>query len=107
MAAERDSFRQPNMTDDSDHLVICRCEEVTRGAVLDAIADGATTLNEIKWRTRTGMGLCQGKTCGGLVMQILSAAKGVPLEDLQPFTHRPPVRPVPLGVLASISDRER
>ena len=82
-------------------LVICRCEEVTKGEILQAIAEGATTLNDIKRRTRAGMGLCQGKSCGRLVQRILSQATGQPIGDVMPATFRPPVRPIPLGVLGS------
>lgn len=98
--------RQAGPSQRCEDVVICRCEEVCRDAILQAIEEGATTLNEIKWRTRTGMGLCQGKTCAHLVMQILCASKDLPMEGLTPFTHRPPVRPVPLGVLGAYSERE-
>ena len=44
-------------------IIICRCQEVTRQEILDAIEQGATTVDGVKRRTRAGMGLCQGKTC--------------------------------------------
>lgn len=56
-----------------DDLIICRCEEVTKGDILRAIEDGALTIDGVKKRTRAGMGLCQGKTCQRLVAKILSA----------------------------------
>jgi len=71
---------------------ICRCEEVTRKEIEDAIADGATTIAGIKKRTRAGMGLCQGRTCRRLVTQML--AKHKPAEEILPPTFRPPVRAV-------------
>ena len=41
-------------------IIICRCQEVTRQEILDAIEQGATTVDGVKRRTRAGMGLCQG-----------------------------------------------
>ena len=39
---------------------VCRCEEVTPERIVEVIAAGATSLNDLKRRTRAGMGLCQG-----------------------------------------------
>jgi bacterioferritin-associated ferredoxin len=86
---------------EENDLIICRCEEVSREEVLQAIAEGAQTLVEIKWRTRAGMGLCQSKTCRRLVSKILAEETGQAMADINPATHRPPVRPVELGVLAA------
>jgi len=88
------------LTEGND-LIICRCEEVTQGEILQAIAEGATTLVEVKWRTRAGMGLCQAKTCRRLVQKILAEQTCQPVAAISPATYRPPVRPVELGVLAS------
>ena len=55
-------------------IIICRCQEVTRQEILDAIEQGATTVDGVKRRTRAGMGLCQGKTCERLVAKIISQA---------------------------------
>jgi len=52
--------------------VICRCEHVTEGEVVEAIRRGATTVDGIKFRTRAGMGRCQGGFCGPRVVMILS-----------------------------------
>ena len=87
-----------------DEVIICRCEEVSRKEILEAIAEGARTVNEVKMRTRAGMGLCQGKTCRRLVSQILAEQTGQPMGEIAPATFRPPVRPVPIGVLASKDD---
>lgn len=82
-------------------LIICRCEEVTQAEIKEAIQLGLTTLNEIKRFTRAGMGLCQGKTCRHLMMNILSRETNQPLSELIPSTYRPPVRPVSLGILSN------
>lgn len=53
--------------------VICRCEMVTEGEILDAIHRplGATTLDGVKRRTRAGMGRCQSGFCSPKVLEIL------------------------------------
>jgi glycerol-3-phosphate dehydrogenase len=62
--------------------IVCRCEYVTEGEVRDAIARGATTLDGIKFRTRTGMGRCQGGFCTVRCMELLAKARGQALTDV-------------------------
>lgn len=83
------------------NLIICRCEEVTKGEILEAMEMGAETLNEVKRVTRAGMGLCQGRICRRLVMQIYGQTMGKKPEEIQPTTYRPPVRPLTIETLAS------
>ena len=52
--------------------IVCRCEEVTEAEIIEAIRRGATTLDGIKFRTRLGMGRCQGGFCGPRVLSILA-----------------------------------
>jgi len=85
-----------------EDLIICRCEEVTLAEILQAIHEGARTVDEVKRRTRAGMGLCQGKTCRKLVTQILAQHTGQPVGEILPATFRPPVRPIALNILASV-----
>lgn len=59
--------------------IACRCEFVTEGEVLDAIARGACTLDGVKFRTRAGMGRCQGGFCTSRVLELLAHAQGAPL----------------------------
>ena len=79
--------------------IICRCEEITEDEIIEAISNGATTVNEIKKWTRAGMGLCQGRTCRRLIEGILSKQTGIALKDIKPSTYRQPVRPIEMGVL--------
>ena len=64
--------------------VICRCELVTEGEILDAIRRpvGATTLDGIKRRTRAGMGRCQSGFCSPKVVEILAEELGVKLSEV-------------------------
>ncbi|HPS70330.1 MAG TPA: NAD(P)/FAD-dependent oxidoreductase [Candidatus Cryosericum sp.] len=54
--------------------IVCRCETVTEGDVVRAIQRplGARTVDGVKFRTRAGMGRCQGGFCGPRVLEILS-----------------------------------
>lgn len=57
--------------------VICRCEMVTEGEIVEAIHRGATTMDGIKFRTRAGMGRCQGGFCTSRVVKILARELGL------------------------------
>ncbi len=83
-----------------DATVICRCEEVTTGEIRRAVAHGARTANALKAWTRVGMGPCQGRVCGNLVTHLIADQAGLPLESVRGFTTRPPIKPVPIGLLA-------
>ena len=87
-----------------EDIIICRCQEVTRQDILDAIADGATTVDGVKRRTRAGMGLCQGKTCERLVAKIIAEETGRPMADIRPPKSRIPVRPVKIGIIGGGED---
>jgi bacterioferritin-associated ferredoxin len=91
----------PSAPADDDDMIICRCEEITKGEIKEAIRNGMTTLNGIKRVTRAGMGLCQGQTCQRLVSQILAQELGLAPADVEPSTARAPVRPVRLSVFAT------
>lgn len=62
--------------------IVCRCELVSEREVLDAIADGGTTLDGIKLRTRAGMGRCQGGFCGWRCLELLARETGQPMTVL-------------------------
>lgn len=62
--------------------VICRCETITEGEIVEAIRRGARSLDGVKRRTRAGMGRCQGGFCGPRVMEILSRELNVPMTEL-------------------------
>jgi len=87
-------------SDDND-MIICRCEEITKSTIKEAIRNGMQTLNGIKRITRAGMGLCQGQTCQRLVSQILAEELGLSLAEIEPTTARGPVRPLSLSALAN------
>lgn len=82
-----------------EDVIICRCEEVKKSEILQAIRSGARTINGIKKRTRAGMGLCKGSTCEHLIRRILAQAIKCSPGELKPSTVRPPLRAIKLKVL--------
>lgn len=64
--------------------IICRCEQITEGEIVDAIhrVPGARSLDGVKRRTRAGMGRCQAGFCSPRVLEILSRELGIPQEQL-------------------------
>ena len=56
-----------------DGLLVCRCEEVTKGEIRKAVHEGIFTIEEMRRYLRNGMGLCQGQTCSRLVKSIMAA----------------------------------
>ncbi|WP_033281645.1 NAD(P)/FAD-dependent oxidoreductase [Streptomyces sp. NRRL F-525] len=83
----------------TDDTVVCRCEEVTGGAIREAVDGlGAGDVRTVKLLTRAGMGWCQGRMCGPAVAGLAGC-------ELAP-SRRPFARPVPLGVLARAGESE-
>ncbi len=64
--------------------VICRCETITEGEIIEAIKRpaGARTLDGVKRRVRPGSGRCQGGFCAPRVMEILARELNIPMEEL-------------------------
>lgn len=64
--------------------IICRCETITEGEILEAIHGKvpATTVDAVKRRTRAGMGRCQSGFCGSRVVEILARELGVSPSDV-------------------------
>ena len=89
-----------------DKTIICRCEDITRERLLQAIADGCETIDEIKRVTRAGMGPCQGRNCRMLIAQELASIYGLSVEEVLQPTFRPPMRPVSLGALAEAAGED-
>jgi thioredoxin reductase len=100
--------------------IICQCEAVTRADLLGVqppnylarpatmaarsldtlIADGPPNPDHIKRLTRAGMGVCQGRRCRDQVAMMLAIAADLPFGTIPLATHRAPVRPLPLKIVA-------
>lgn len=87
-----------------DDMIICRCEEITKGEIRQAIHDGMYTMNEIKRFLRPGMGLCQGQSCGIHVKRILATELGVPMNQIEECTARAPMRPITLEDASRVNE---
>jgi bacterioferritin-associated ferredoxin len=85
-------------------VLVCRCEDVTLDEVEEALAGGATDLESLKRYTGFGTGWCQGKQCVVACARLLAERTGA--APPAPITPRPPLHPVPLGLLAGLPDPE-
>lgn len=64
--------------------VVCRCETVTEGEIVEAVHRPipAVNLDAVKRRTRAGMGRCQGGFCTSRVAEIIAREKGIPMHEV-------------------------
>ena len=62
--------------------IICRCESVSEAEIIAAIRQGHTSLDGIKFYTRTMMGRCQGGFCTYKIMKIISRETGIPMDEI-------------------------
>lgn len=58
--------------------------------------DAPESHSHLRTLTRAGMGVCQGRVCSSLVIQLMADVSGKPLEELVPFPAGRPVRVVPV-----------
>lgn len=81
---ERDA-RQALIEKNPDYgIILCRCEEVSKGEILDSLRRPipCDTLDGVKRRVRPGMGRCQGGFCGPLILRLIAEEKGVSPEEV-------------------------
>ncbi|MDR0765281.1 MAG: (2Fe-2S)-binding protein [Synergistaceae bacterium] len=88
------------MPDKENCVIVCRCEEITLGQIREWIDRGCDTVDEIKRASRAGMGPCQGRGCRDIIMREISKRLGIPLDQVDAGSVRPPVKPVKIGLLA-------
>jgi NADPH-dependent 2,4-dienoyl-CoA reductase/sulfur reductase-like enzyme len=103
-----------------DDTIICQCEEVTRADLIGVqppnylarppamcarsletlVKDGPANQDQIKRLTRAGMGVCQGRRCRDQVAMLLALESNKPFGSIPLASHRAPVRPLPMKILA-------
>jgi hypothetical protein len=104
---------------------VCQCEEVTAREILELrpprylawpddrrntrtlrqlLGEAPPNPDLVKRLTRAGMGVCQGRRCREQVAALLGLGGGVSLRDIPLASHRAPVRPVPLSVVAATNE---
>lgn len=106
--------------------IVCQCEEVTRADLIGVqppryldrppamtarsletlLADGPANQDQVKRLTRAGMGVCQGRRCRDQVAMLLAIEAGVPFGTIPLASHRAPVRPLPLRLMADWDEGE-
>lgn len=104
----------------ANDTIICQCEEVTRADLIGVqppnylsrpapmcarsletlLDDGPANPDQIKRLTRAGMGVCQGRRCRDQVAMLLAIESGTAFGTIPLATHRAPVRPLPMKILA-------
>jgi NADPH-dependent 2,4-dienoyl-CoA reductase/sulfur reductase-like enzyme/Pyruvate/2-oxoacid:ferredoxin oxidoreductase delta subunit/bacterioferritin-associated ferredoxin len=89
-----------------EQTIICRCERVSKGRIVEMIRAGCRDMNQIKAVLRTGMGACGGKTCTELILGLFRE-EGVDLSEVRLPTSRPPEMEVPLGNFAGIKGSKK
>ena len=110
----------------ADDTIICQCEEVTRADLIGVqpphylsrpapmcarsldtlLQDGPANPDQIKRLTRAGMGVCQGRRCRDQVAMLLALESGKPFGSIPLASHRAPVRPLPLKIMADWNEPE-
>ena len=88
-------FRPELIQTITSETIVCRCEDVFRSEIDEAIESGARDMNQLKAWTRCGMGPCQGRTCSEAIEAILASKVGS-RELAGQWTGRTPFRPIPI-----------
>jgi NADPH-dependent 2,4-dienoyl-CoA reductase/sulfur reductase-like enzyme len=88
----------------ADDVLVCRCEEVTAGAIRDFVKLGCSGPNQTKSFGRCGMGPCQGRLCGLTVTEVIADARNALPQDVGYYRIRPPIKPITLAELAATRD---
>jgi NAD(P)H-nitrite reductase large subunit len=91
------------VSDPTPARYVCRCEEIEHSAMVEAIGEGVKTLNDLKRRTRGGMGVCQGVYCLPEMAALLCDANGTAPDEIAPMTSRPPARLLTLDELSRLA----
>ncbi|KON31780.1 MAG: hypothetical protein AC479_08300 [miscellaneous Crenarchaeota group-6 archaeon AD8-1] len=66
-------------SDPSYGEIVCRCEHVSKREVMDALNNtfSSRTISAVKYRTRAGMGRCNGGFCLPKIVDILQREFGI------------------------------
>ena len=89
-----DEEREALIKENPDYgIIICRCEEISKGEILDALRSPVCvpTLDGVKKRVRPGMGRCQGGFCSPLVTKIIAEEMGIPITEVRKASADAPI----------------
>ncbi|AZO71187.1 MULTISPECIES: FAD/NAD(P)-binding oxidoreductase [unclassified Mesorhizobium] len=82
-----------------DEAIVCRCENVTAGAVRESVERGGGEANRVKSQSRVGMGRCQGRYCQLAAAELVAGRAGCTAGAVGRFRGQAPVRPAPVGAI--------
>ncbi len=85
------SFERVSQLIDKDPAygrIVCQCNEVSETEVIQAIRDGARTVDGVKFRTRAGFGRCQGGFCSSSIARILARELKKDLSEIRQNNER-------------------
>ena len=91
-----------NLANLNNEVEICRCEGIKYSTLNNALENGFTSMSELKLKTRVGMGPCQGRYCGQIVLDILKHNCGVQIKESDFFTSRIPFIPLNIEHLTEL-----
>ncbi|MCO5066286.1 MAG: (2Fe-2S)-binding protein [Rhizobiaceae bacterium] len=96
-------FRAPRLVDQlaEPETLVCRCEEISLATIRQAIDEGCGTAGAVKRLSRAGMGRCQGRYCGAVVVDLVARAQGNTVDEFSFFAPRFPFRPVPVAAVSA------
>lgn len=86
-----------------DDVQVDREEQVSAARIREAISSGAVSVNDVKRKTRAGMGASQGRDTEYVIARMIRQQTGISLDQLVPMTARPPARLVSLADLAHLA----
>jgi thioredoxin reductase len=81
--------------------LVCRCEGVPLAAVDEALASGIGAIGALKRLTRAGMGRCQGRYCGAVLVELAARSGRRDPDEWSGFAPAPPFKPLPAGRIAA------
>ena len=93
-------FRAPRLVEQfaQPDTILCRCEEVSLASVQAALTTGKTSnAGALKRLTRAGMGRCQGRYCGAILVEMVARQSGTDIDEYSYFAPRMPFKPVPVA----------
>ncbi|MBW4708405.1 FAD-dependent oxidoreductase [Roseobacter sp. YSTF-M11] len=84
--------------------IVCRCEEITLGDILDGLETSPGHVGTLKRATRVGMGRCQGRYCGPVATRLVAQTTGKPVDDFSNFAPRVPIKPVSIASILAAQE---
>ncbi|MDJ0334018.1 FAD-dependent oxidoreductase [Salinibacterium sp. G-O1] len=80
---------------------VCRCESLSFDTVSRGLDDLTSSAGASKRVSRVGMGKCQGRYCGPVVVALSALRSGVSVDERSGFAPQVPFKPTPISVIAS------